>query len=561
MTQAEALSTTTPPHNHPPSPERKWRDYFTFNTDHKVIGIQYLVTSFIFFAIGGTMADVIRTELRTPASDFVSPEMYNQLLTLHGTIMIFLWIIPAGAGLANYLIPLMIGARDMAFPKMNALAFWMLPPAGILLVLSILVDAPQAGWTSYPPLSLMTGKVGEGIWIFTLLFLGTSSILGAINFFTTIIMMRVPSMDLNSMPLFCWSMLATSALILIGTPVLAGALILLAFDLLVGTAFFNPTGGGDPIVYQHMFWFYSHPAVYIMILPLFGAISEILPVHSRKPIFGYLAIAYSSLAISFLGLIVWAHHMFTSGTPAWLRMFFMITTMVIAVPTGIKVFSWLATMWGGKIALNSAMLFAMGFVGEFVIGGISGVMVAAVPFDIHVHDTYFIVAHLHYVLFGGSVFGIYSAIYHWFPKMTGRMMNERLGIAHFILTLVGTNLTFMPMHALGMQGMNRRVALYDPQFQSLNEMCTIGAYILAISTFPFLINAVWSWMKGPKAGDNPWNALTLEWQTTSPPAIENFETLPVLAWGPYDYGVDRHSAQVEPPLTSPELQPDSSALS
>lgn len=561
MTQAEAPSPTKSSHSHHPAQERKWRDYFTFNTDHKVIGIQYLVTSFVFFAIGGIMADVIRTELRTPASDFVSPEIYNQLLTLHGTIMIFLWVIPAGAGLANYLIPLMIGARDMAFPKMNALAFWMLPPAGVLLVLSILVDAPQAGWTSYPPLSLMTGKVGEGIWILTLLILGTSSILGAINFFTTIIQMRVPSMPLNSMPLFCWSMLATSALILIGTPVLAGALILLAFDLLAGTAFFNPTGGGDPIVYQHMFWFYSHPAVYIMILPLFGAISEIIPVHARKPIFGYLAIAYSSLAISFLGLIVWAHHMFTSGTPAWLRMFFMITTMVIAVPTGIKVFSWLATMWGGKIALNSAMLFAMGFVGEFVIGGISGVMVASVPFDIHVHDTYFIVAHIHYVLFGGSVFGIYSAVYHWFPKMTGRMLNEPLGIVHFVLTLIGMNLTFMPMHALGMLGMNRRVALYDPQFQPLNELCTIGSYILAVSTVPFLFNAVWSWIKGKKASDNPWNALTLEWQTTSPPAIENFETLPVLAWGPYDYGVDRISEEIEPPLTSPELQPDSSALS
>lgn len=528
--------------HHPVGQERKWQDYFTFNSDHKVIGIQYLVTSFLFFLIGGTLATGIRTELATPGSDFVSPELYNGLLTLHGTIMIFLWIVPAGAGLANYLVPLMIGARDMAFPKLNALAFWMIPPAGIVMALSLFLKSPpQAGWTSYPPLSLMTGKWGEGTWIFCLLVLGTSSILGAINFFTTIIKMRVPSMTFNRMPLFCWAMLATSVMILIGTPVLAGALILLAFDLIAGTAFFNPTGGGDPIVYQHMFWFYSHPAVYIMILPLFGAISDILPVHARKPVFGYQAIAYSSLAICFLGSIVWAHHMFTSGTPAWLRMFFMVATMVIAVPTGIKVFGWLATIWGGKIALNSPMLFAMGFIAVFVIGGITGVMLAAVPFDIHVHDTYFVVAHLHYVLFGGSVFGLYAAIYHWFPKMTGRMMNEPLGIVHFILTFIGMNLTFMPMHVLGMQGMNRRIALYDPKFTTLNQWCTAGAYILAVSTIPFLINALWSWSKGAKAGDNPWRALTFEWQTTSPPAIENFEVLPVLTTGPYDYGVNGSS--------------------
>ncbi|HEY9626627.1 MAG TPA: cytochrome c oxidase subunit I [Coleofasciculaceae cyanobacterium] len=538
--------------------ERKWWHYFTFCEDHKVIGLQYLVTAFFFYAIGGALATAIRTELATPASDFVTPDTYNSLLTLHGTIMIFLWIIPAGAGLANYLIPLMIGARDMAFPKMNAMAFWMVPPSGIALVLSFFLESPQAGWTSYPPLSLMTGKVGEGIWIFSLLVAGTSSILGAINFLVTILKMRVPSMTIHQMPLFCWSMLATAGLILVGTPVLAGALILLAFDLLAGTSFFNPTGGGDPIVYQHMFWFYSHPAVYIMVLPLFGAISEILPVHARKPIFGYKAIAYSSLVISFLGLIVWAHHMFTSGTPAWLRMFFMITTMIIAVPTGIKVFGWLATIWGGKISFNSAMLFAMGFIAVFVIGGITGVMLAAVPFDIHVHDTYFVVAHLHYVLFGGSVFGIYAAIYHWFPKMTGRMMNETLGQIHFVLTFIGMNLTFMPMHELGLLGMNRRIAFYDARFTTLNQVATVGAYILAVSTVPFLINAVWSWVKGAKAADNPWNALTLEWQTSSPPAIENFEVLPVLMTGPYDYGEHHSENGALPPSAEPVLTGSSS---
>ena len=518
--------------------KRALKDYFTFNTDHKVIGIQYLVTSFIFYLIGGGLAAMVRTELATPQSDLVNPETYNQLFTVHGTVMIFLWIVPAGAGLGNYLIPLMIGAKDMAFPKLNAVAFWMIPPGGLLLMASFFVGAPQAGWTSYPPLSLMTGKAGEEIWILSVLVLGTSSILGAMNFVATIFKMRMPDMGFFDMPLFCWSMLATGAMVLISTPVLAAALILLSFDLIAGTAFFNPTGGGDPVVYQHMFWFYSHPAVYIMILPFFGVISEVLPVHARKPIFGYTAIAFSSLAISFLGLIVWAHHMFSSGTPGWLRMFFMATTMIIAVPTGIKVFGWCATIWGGKLRLNGAMLFGIGFVSAFLIGGLSGVMLASVPFDIHVHDTYFIVAHLHYVLFGGSVLGLFSAIYHWFPKMTGKQLNETWGKIHFWLTYIGLNITFLPMHQLGLQGMNRRIAVYDAEFQTLNVVCTIGSYILAVSTFPFLINLVWSVFKGKEAGANPWKALTLEWQTTSPPIIENFEEEPVLWSGPYDYGID-----------------------
>ena len=522
-------------------PQRKWQDYFGFSTDHKVIGIQYLVTAFFFYFVGGALAEAMRVELATPDPDFVQPEFYNQLMTMHGSIMLFLWILPAGAAFANYLIPLMIGAEDMAFPRLNGVAFWMIPPGGIFFLSSVFVGAAQAGWTSYPPLSLVSGKWGEEIWILSVLLLGTSSILGAINFVTTILKMRIPDMDIHSMPLFCWSMLATSALILLGTPVLAAALILLSFDLIAGTAFFNPAGGGDPIVYQHMFWFYSHPAVYIMVLPFFGVISEVLPVHARKPIFGYRAIAYSSLAISFLGLIVWAHHMFTSGTPGWLRMFFMATTMIIAVPTGIKVFSWCATLWGGKLNLNSALLFGIGFLSSFLIGGLSGVMVASVPFDIHVHDTYFVVAHFHYVLFGGAVFGLFAAVYHWFPKMSGRMVNETLGRIHFVLTFIGFNLTFLPMHPLGLQGMNRRIALYDPKFQALNELVSIGSYILAVSTFPFIINIVWSVFKGEKAPRNPWRALTLEWQTASPPIIENFEEEPVLWAGPYEYGIDIES--------------------
>jgi cytochrome c oxidase subunit 1 len=534
------MTTLTPVH-----PERKFRDYFTFNTDHKVIGLQYLVTSFLFFFIGGALAEAMRTELATPEPDFLTPEIYNQFMTLHGTIMIFLWIVPAGAGFANYLIPLMIGAKDMAFPRLNALAFWLVPPGGILLLSSFFVGAPQAGWTSYPPLSLISGKWGEELWILSLLLAGTSSILGAFNFVTTILKMRIPDMDLFSMPLFCWSMLATSALILLSTPVLAAALILLSFDLIAGTSFFNPSGGGDPIVYQHLFWFYSHPAVYIMILPFFGIISEVLPVHARKPIFGYRAIAYSSLAICFLGLIVWAHHMFTSGTPGWLRMFFMAATMLIAVPTGIKVFSWCATLWGGKLNLNTALLFGIGFLSSFMIGGLTGIMVASVPFDIHVHDTYFIVGHFHYVLFGGSALALFSGFYHWFPKMTGRMINEPLGKAHFILTFIGLNLTFMPMHELGLLGMNRRIALYDIQFQPLNQLSTLGAYTLGLSTLPFVINMIWSLTKGAEAGRNPWRALTLEWQTSSPPIIENFEEEPVLWSGPYDYGIDTEEGEKE----------------
>ncbi|NET50108.1 MAG: cytochrome c oxidase subunit I [Merismopedia sp. SIO2A8] len=518
----------------------KWYDYFTFNIDHKVIGIQYLVTTFIFYLIGGMMAMAMRTELATPNPDFVDPTLYNAFLTNHGTIMIFLWIVPGSiGGFGNYLVPLMIGARDMAFPKLNALAFWLVPPSGLLLLGSFFFGGAQSGWTSYPPLSEITANTAQSMWILAIFLAGTSSIMGALNFVVTIIKMRVPSIGWNDMPLFCWAMFATALLGLVSTPVLAAGLVLLFFDINLGTSFFKPDAGGDVVLYQHLFWFYSHPAVYLMILPIFGIMSEVIPVHARKPIFGYKAIAYSSMAICIVGLFVWVHHMFTSGTPPWMRLFFTISTLIVAVPTGVKIFSWVATMWGGKIRFTSAMLFSIGLLSMFVFGGLSGVTLGAPSFDIHVHDTYYVVAHFHYVLFGGSVFGIYAGIYHWFPKITGRMYNEPLGIVHFVMTLIGTNLTFLPMHSLGLHGMPRRVAMYDPQFQSLNQLCTFGAFLLGLSVIPFIINMVWSWSRGPKASSNPWNALTLEWTTDSPPIIENWETLPSLTNGPYDYGMGK----------------------
>ncbi|MBF2005449.1 MAG: cytochrome c oxidase subunit I [Chlorogloeopsis fritschii C42_A2020_084] len=549
------------PRNHPPGSEAstvvvagathhpqawKWYHYFTFNVDHKVIGIQYLVTAFLFYLIGGLMAVAMRAELATPDADLLEPNLYNAFMTNHGTIMIFFWIVPSAiGGFGNFLVPLMVGARDMAFPKLNAIAFWLNPPAGLLLLASFFFGGgSQSGWTAYPPLSLVTAPVAQTLWVLAIVLVGTSSILGSLNFVITILFMKVPSMNWDQVPLFCWAILATSVLALVSTPVLAAGLILLLFDLHFGTSFFKPDAGGNVVLYQHLFWFYSHPAVYLMILPIFGIMSEVIPVHARKPIFGYKAIAYSSLAICVVGLFVWVHHMFTSGTPGWMRMFFTISTLIVAVPTGVKIFGWVATLWGGKIRFTSAMLFAVGLLMMFVLGGIGGVTLGTAPFDVHVHDTYYVVGHFHYVLFGGSVFGIYAGIYHWFPKITGRMMNETLGRIHFILTFIGTNLTFLPMHELGLQGMPRRVAMYDPQFTSINEICTIGAYILGLSVIPFTINILWSWIAGKKAGDNPWNAMTLEWTTSSPPLIENWEVLPVVTHGPYDYGI--HSAEVQP---------------
>ncbi len=520
----------------PQAPTLRIRDYLRWTGDHKIIGMQYIATSLFFFIVGGAMAMIIRAELLTPELDVSgSGTQFNALFTMHGTVMIFLWIIPMLSGFGNYLVPLQLGAKDMAFPWLNAFAFWLIPPAGVLLMLGWLVGAPEAGWTSYPPLSTIFSGDGQTLWAVSLHLLGISSILGAINFIVTMMNMRPEGMGIWQMPLFCWAMLATSIIIIMATPFLAGALTLLILDRVAGTSFFDASSGGDVLLWQNIFWFYSHPAVYIMVLPGMGIISEVLSVHSRKSVFGYRAIALSSMAIALVGFTVWAHHMFTSLTPE-LRIPFMITSMIIAVPTGIKIFSWLGTIWQGRIRFTSAMLFSLGFLSMFVIGGISGVMLASVPVNIHVHDTYFVVSHFHFVLYGGSVFAIFSGIYHWWPKITGRMLDERLGRIHFALTYLGFFFTFFPQHILGMQGMPRRVAVYDPQFQDLNVLVSIASFVLGTATFVLLANMIISLYVGKRAGANPWRALTLEWATTSPPPAYNFVGDPVPFADPYGYG-------------------------
>ena len=530
------MSEDTPPRGFIRHGASSWRDYFTFNTDHKVIGVQYLVLSFVFFGFGGILAELIRTQLAAPNNTFVTGSQYNQLFTIHGTVMIFLWIIPAFTGLANYVVPLMIGANDMAFPRLNALAFWLLIPGSVLLLVSFAVGGAESGWTAYAPLSLQT-PVGQTIWAIALQFIGFSSIFGGLNFLVTIVNMRCPGMTAWRMPLFVWSIVATSIIQILGTPVLSAALYMLTMNRILGANFFGGAGASDPLMWQNLFWFYSHPAVYIMILPGFGIISEVLPVFARKPIFGYKLIAISSLAIAIVGFLVWAHHMFTSGMNPLLRIPFMVTTMIVAVPTGVKIFGWLGTIWGGKLRFTTSNVFALAFIALFLIGGLSGIFLASVPIDIHVQDTYFVVAHLHYVLFGGSVMAIYAGLYYWFPKITGKMLDERLGQLHFWLTFIGFNITFLPQHVLGLDGMPRRVYTYaQPEFQPLNLISTIGAVMLAVSTLPFIINVVTSLMKGKLAGPNPWRALGLEWTLSSPPPTHNFPAPPVVTRDSYGYG-------------------------
>ena len=485
---------------------------------------------------------IIRGELITPEADLVDRTVYNALFTMHGTIMLFGWMFPVLAGLANYLVPLMIGARDMAFPRLNAAAFWMVPFFGMMFILSFLVPGgpAQAGWWSYPPVSIQNPSGqwlnGEFLWLLAVALSGVSSIMGAVNIVTTIVRMRCPGMGWFKMPIFVWTVLAAQIIQLFGLPALTAGAIMLLCDLSFGTTFFDPAQGGDPVLFQHFFWFYSHPAVYVMILPVFGIFSEIFPVYARKPLFGYKVVAVSSLIIVALSAVVWVHHMFASGTPDWMRMLFMISTMLISVPTGIKVFAWVATIWGGKLRLDSAMLFALGGLINFVFSGITGIMLSSTPVDIHVNNTYFVVGHFHYVIYGAIVFGLYAAIYHWFPKMTGKMYYEGLGKLHFWLTFIGTSLNFIPMHPLGLMGMPRRVASYDPEFAFWNFIASIGAFILGMSIIPFLVNMVASWLSGPSAPDNPWRAIGLEWLVSSPPDVENFEEIPIVISEPYTYG-------------------------
>ncbi|GAB4571376.1 MAG: cytochrome c oxidase subunit I [Anaerolineae bacterium] len=503
--------------------------------DHKKLGIMYIVTSIVFFVLSGILALLIRLELAAPGAtvSFVTPELYNQFFSMHGTGMIFLFIIPMLVGFGNYLVPLQIGARDMAFPQLNALSYWMYLFAGLFLYSSFLMPlgAAAVGWTGYPPLSTGTWSQGVGtdMWIIGLQLLGVSSLMGAINFITTVFTMRAPGMTLWRVPVLTWTVLVMAFMVLIATPMLSGALLLLLADRTLGTQFFSVASGGDPVLWQHLFWFYSHPAVYIMVLPAMGVISEILPVFSRKPLFGYKAIVWSSIAIGAMGFATWAHHMFTTGLTPVTQAFFVLSTMAIAVPTGVKMFNWIFTMIGGSLRLDSPLLFSVGFLSTFLVGGISGIFQAILPIDAQLHDTYWVVAHLHYVLFGGSVFAIFGALYFWWPKVFGWMLNERWAKIQFWVMFIGFNLTFFPMHILGLMGMPRRIYDYSPDrgWDTLNLMATVGAFTIALSVLIFLLNAVLSRGRQP-AGDDPWEADTLEWLTSSPPPVYNFAEIPVV---------------------------------
>jgi cytochrome c oxidase subunit 1 len=516
-------------HPAPAKKRSKVVDYLT-TTDHKKIGVMYLYFSFFAFLVGGILALGIRTQLATPGGTIIKdPDTYNQLFTMHATAMLFFFIIPIWAGWGNYIVPLQIGALDMAFPRINALSFWLLPAGFVTMFSGYFVGGGPAaqGWTNYPPLSDARYATGHGtdLWIIGLALVGISSTLGAINFMVTIFKMRAPGMTMFRMPVFTWNILVTSILTLLALPVLTSALAMLFLDRNYGASFFDPGTGGNAILWQNLFWFYSHPAVYIMILPAFGLISEVIPVFSRKPLFGYKAFVFATVGIGALGFSVWAHHMFTTGQV--LLPFFAMMTAFIAVPTGVKFFNWIATMWQGKITFETPMLFALGFLTMFLIGGINGMFSAQPPIDYAIHDTYWIVAHIHDVLFGGSVFGVYASFYFWYPKVTGRMMDDKLGKVHFWLTFVGFNLAFFPMHMLGLDGMPRRIASYaaNPEWATLNKVSTLGAYIIGVSTLPFLYN-LWKSRKGPVAGNDPWKANSLEWWTSSPPPVHNFDSIP-----------------------------------
>jgi cytochrome c oxidase subunit I len=501
--------------------------------DHKRIGILYIGTSLAFFVVGGILALLMRSQLAQSNLGVVTRDRYSELFTMHGTTMIFLVIVPLLAGFGNYLVPLMIGARDVAFPRLNALSYWLYLLGGIVLFLSWLSSggAAKCGWTCYAPLSADTQYTpGHGIdlWILSLHMLTIASIIGAINFIATITNMRAPGMSWMRIPLFVWAIGTFAVLLVLAMPALGAGLTMLLLDRQAGTHFFIPDEGGNALLYQHVFWFFGHPEVYVMVLPAMGIVSEVLPVFARKPIFGYRAIAISTIGIGFVSMLVWAHHMFATGLPWGLQAFFMITTLAVAVPTGVKIFNWLATLWRGNLIFDTPMLFALGFIAVFTLGGLSGIFVAIFPFDWQVTDSYFIVAHLHYVLFGGSIFGIFAGLHYWWPKLFGRLLDERLGKLEFWAIFVGMNLTFFPQHMLGLMGMPRRVYTYERGglFEDYNLVSSIGSGIMAIGVLLFLVNVIKTSRVGPRAGNDPWRADTLEWYTSSPPPPHNFDKIP-----------------------------------
>lgn len=506
-------------------------DYFT-TTDHKKIGVLYLYTAVAFFLVAGGLALLMRAELAAPGLQVVDNQTYNELFTMHGTAMMFFFVVPLALGFANYFVPLHIGAPDVAFPRLNALTYWMFLLAGLTAFSGFATAGGAApfGWTGYVPLSESTysPSVGADLWIMGLLLSGISGTLGAVNFMATIFGMRAPGMTMFRLPIFVWNIIVTSALIMFTFPVLTAALAMLFIDRNMGGHFFEPGVGGDPILWQHLFWFFGHPEVYIAILPFFGVVTEIIPVFSRKPLFGYRGFVLATLLIGAYSFSVWAHHMFTTGAVD--GPFFSATSMLIAVPTGIKFFNWIATMWRGKISLRTPMLFCMGFLFMFLIGGIAGVFLASPPIDFAVHDTYYVVAHMHYVLFGGSVFAIFAGIYYWFPKIFGRMLSETLGKVQFWLMLIGFNVTFFPMYQLGLNGMVRRIADYPASagFTTMNLVASIGSGILGASILVFLLNFFRSKRSGAVATDDPWGAYSLEWATSSPPPHHNFTRLPAI---------------------------------